>query len=196
MQGKKTLVVAILAVVLLAIPLVSFAASGPGKGGNQPPGCAGPGELTFSLPTTCTNVPSGLGVDGRFRADNNGVALEMRVDVSGACNSFDPATGAHGDDCQPPGIGVCLPLDATGEALCNLTTGYTFGLTGGQQVSVGGPGNAQIVPDPAILGGYIGSLGFKLKPSLNSVHWQCTKKGDKVRITAVAVGIDIECTWQ
>src|SRR5437773_10810484 len=101
MKSKKTLVVAILAVVLLAIPLVSFADKGPGKGGNPQGGGCTVTDLTIdttSAPNDCIGVPSGLDVVGRFRTQTGvagGVAKEIRVDVTGACNSFDPNTGAR-----------------------------------------------------------------------------------------------------
>src|SRR5215510_7521172 len=100
MQSKKRLVVAILAVVLLAIPLVSFAAKGPGQGGNPPGGGCPVADLTIAT-TDCTGVPSGLDVDGLFRTQE-GSAKVIRVEVLGACDSFDPNTGAHDGNCAPP----------------------------------------------------------------------------------------------
>src|SRR5262252_1353103 len=113
MQGKKRLVVAILAVVLLAIPLVSFAASGPGKGGNPPGGdneCKGltlPANVTLtvsSLDGSCipTAAAGNLSADGRFRR-GSGLAKDMVIGVSEACEDFD---GPYGDlqigNCGPP----------------------------------------------------------------------------------------------
>jgi len=200
MQGKKTLVVAILAVVSLAIPLVSFAASGPGKGGSNPVGFdpeCGPGlPPTVTLELSCTApdpVATGnVGADGRFRRVA-GLAKDMVIEVTAACVDFAGSCG----DLQ---VGTCTaPVD--NESACALAQGVDYSFKGTTTTPASSfidtTAEASIAPGDLAAGdpAFVGGAGIKFINTTVNDHWKCAQAGHTVSIYRTATLI-FTCTWQ